>query len=408
MQDEEINLAKSLESNCSQIYSKMFALEKELNLLLNVNNNNNINNNNHDNSSNSEFSVASAPAQHSVINFHSIDGSDHSLNVNQNDSSMTLTDLQSDHVPSMPAMKDEESILLVPTITASQENSQQQCDDNQNNMNNRMVSGGGGVAGERIRANLKQLLALYAKLKRQLVEFTEAKANEQSSYKAKCDELSCLVSVAGAPDDPLLTNLFPFQLMSLKLDLDSRPTQEDFDDKVQTCNALRTELSNLSDQMACNEKLLEQMQMELSDERERQMEKRLEERAIQTEADESTNEAAQGGSNSSVLESPAAAVEAEHKSSTKMPQSSSPSVADDSDDDDALNNHPKVLYEDELIVFKEKCTNLSAENVRLQREVGELRANMSHFHNSWLHNFMLKYLVPVLIVFVAYIFYLLK
>ena len=95
-------------------------------------------------------------------------------------------------------MKDEESILLVPTINASQENSLQQCDDNQNNVNNRMVSNvnvGGAAASEKIRVNLKQLLALYAKLKRQLVEFTEAKADEQSSYKAKCDEMSSQVRI---------------------------------------------------------------------------------------------------------------------------------------------------------------------------------------------------------------------
>lgn len=80
---------------------------------------------------------------------------------------------------------------------ASAENLQQQCDDNQNNMNNRMVSNvssNGTAASERIRVNLKQLLALYAKLKRQLVEFTEAKSNEQSSYKAKCDEMTSQVS----------------------------------------------------------------------------------------------------------------------------------------------------------------------------------------------------------------------
>lgn len=95
----------------------------------------------------------------------------------------------------MPAMKDEESILLASTLNTSQANSQE-CDDNQNNMNNRVVSnvnGGAGIASDRIRVNLKQLLALYAKLKRQLVEFTEAKANEQSSYKAKCDEMSSQV-----------------------------------------------------------------------------------------------------------------------------------------------------------------------------------------------------------------------
>lgn len=105
---------------------------------------------------------------------------------------MTLTDFQSEHVPSVPTtMKDEESILHASTISSSQENSQQQRDDNQNNVNDLVGTiGGANASSERIRVNLKQLLALYAKLKRQLVEFTEAKANEQSSYKAKCDEMS--------------------------------------------------------------------------------------------------------------------------------------------------------------------------------------------------------------------------
>lgn len=211
--------------------------------------------------------------------------------------------------------------------------------------------------------------------------------------------------------------------MSLKLDVDSRPTQEDFDEKVQQCNALRLELSNLTEQMASNEKLIEQMQTELSEERDRQvkmMEKCLMEREVQTDDAVSTKdvpdvvEVVSTRSGSVLSESPPSVVdEQQPKSSTTLPQPSTASASsfiatDDNDDDDSLNNHPKVLYEDELIVFKEKCTNLAAENVRLNREIGELRANMSHFHNSWLHNFMLKYLVPVLIVIVAYIFYLLK
>jgi DNA gyrase/topoisomerase IV subunit A len=214
--------------------------------------------------------------------------------------------------------------------------------------------------------------------------------------------------------------------MSLKLELESRPTQEDFDVKVQQCNGLRLELSNLTEQMTSNEKLLEQMQLELGEERDLRMqmlEKSLQEQAIQTEivddeiygVKESTKEVpvvmdtSQDDVSSSSSVSSAATVlreEAAEKVSFKMPQSSATAAADD--DDDALNNHPKVLYEDELIVFKEKCTNLTAENVRLHREIGELRANMSHFHNTWLNNFMLKYLVPVLILFIAYIFYLLK
>lgn len=123
-----------------------------------------------------------------------LDGSDNSLHSAHNDSTDTLADLESDHVPSLPE-KDEDTVgNLAPTVNASQDNSQQ-CDDNQNNMNNRMVSNGGvsAATAERIRVNLKQLLALYAKLKRQLVEFTEAKADEQSSYKAKCDEMSSQV-----------------------------------------------------------------------------------------------------------------------------------------------------------------------------------------------------------------------
>lgn len=114
------------------------------------------------------------------------DGSENSLNINQNESSLTLTDNNQQSVPSM--IKDEDSILH-----ASQETLAQECDDNQNNMNNRMSDALNAATGERIRVNLKQLLALYAKLKRQLVEFTEAKANEQSSYKAKCDEMSSQV-----------------------------------------------------------------------------------------------------------------------------------------------------------------------------------------------------------------------
>lgn len=223
--------------------------------------------------------------------------------------------------------------------------------------------------------------------------------------------------------------------MSLKLELDSRPTQEDFDVKLQQCNDLRLELSNLTEQMACNEKLLEQMQADLNAEREMRMkmlEKCLIEREMQTDDVSSTKEDVEeevddacSSTSSSVLSTATTIAPTEIKSeeissikSTELPQSlSSPPSATlgsqyenihEDDDDDALNNHPKVLYEDELIVFKEKCTNLTAERVRLQREIGELRANMSHFHNTWLHNFMLKYLVPVLICFVAYIFYLLK
>lgn len=254
--------------------------------------------------------------------------------------------------------------------------------------------------------------------------------------------------------------------MSVQTELESRPTQEDFEEKIQQCNALRTELTNLTEQMICNEKLVEQLQIELAQERERHkvmMEKCLTECGIQTDEIESTKEVpvvkidASNDVMSPVLsESPSidtskCDIEPEiiksrddvDKSSqtsftellTEMPQQTTqqllekPTIStlsikteaviktekeihdrkeNEETDDDELNNHPKVLYEDELIVFKEKCKSLTDENIRLQREIGELRSTMTHFHSNWLHNFMLKYLVPVLIVFIAYFYFLVK
>jgi hypothetical protein len=104
-------------------------------------------------------------------------------------------------VPSSIPKKEEELILLAPD---EQQSDQKQCDDNQNNMNNNnnnnnrmlmMQNFNVGASRERILVNLKQLLALYARLKRQLVEFTEVKTNEQSSYKEKCDEMSSQVRI---------------------------------------------------------------------------------------------------------------------------------------------------------------------------------------------------------------------
>jgi len=124
------------------------------------------------------------------------------------ESTATLTDHHDDHVPLLKKEEDDdENENEQDQSQQQQQQQQQQCDDNQNNVNdvnNRIVALQQnldnlniGAAGERIRMNLKQLLMLYAKLKRQLMEFTEAKANEQSSYKAKCDEMSsqvCLIS----------------------------------------------------------------------------------------------------------------------------------------------------------------------------------------------------------------------
>lgn len=218
----------------------------------------------------------------------------------------------------------------------------------------------------------------------------------------------------------------------MKFDLEARPTQEDFENKQQQCINLRSELSTLTEQVSRNEQIIIDMKRELSEERElhaKELEK-MTEIGIQTDdikvAEESTvlyesltmrssssspRSSSKSSSPDNVVETPASLTAAPQSLENLTPSSSSSSVIKTStqlDDDDVLNNHPKVLYEDELIVFKEKCTNLTNENVRLQREITEMRQNFGDVHANRMHNFMLKYLVPILVLFVAYIFYLLK
>lgn len=110
-----------------------------------------------------------------------------------------MTDNQTETVPSSPkSIKSEESIL---NSDENEDDSlqQSQCDDNQNNVNNLLLSNALNISNstENIRVSLKQLLALFAKLKRLLADLSEAKSNEQSSHKSKCDELSSQVIIIG-------------------------------------------------------------------------------------------------------------------------------------------------------------------------------------------------------------------
>lgn len=205
--------------------------------------------------------------------------------------------------------------------------------------------------------------------------------------------------------------------MSLKMDIESRPSQEDYDEKIKQCNVLRTELTTLTDQLTNNEKLLEQLRAELDEERARyreMTEKCLSECSSQTEDEDEDVSVIENESTKVVKERMEAFQvlskespvrdEIASTSTTEMPQKSSFVDVDD----DELNNHPKVLYEDELIVFKEKCQSLSEENIRLQRELSDLRTTFGHFNGNWLHNAALKYIVPIIIVFIAYIYLSLK
>jgi hypothetical protein len=82
----------------------------------------------------------------------------------------------------------------------SLEQSELMCDDNQNNMNNSKLLMQNNnidnlsVNADRIQNSFRQLLTLYSKFKKQIVQFTDAKASEQRAGKAKTDELSSQVT----------------------------------------------------------------------------------------------------------------------------------------------------------------------------------------------------------------------
>lgn len=204
--------------------------------------------------------------------------------------------------------------------------------------------------------------------------------------------------------------------MSLKVELESRPSQDDYDDKIKQCDKLLAELTTQQNRMSYNEQIMEQLRSELSEQQSKQRPlSGLSECGSQTDLDDTEDDVSVievvESTKKELLNTPTNDADDETdkaSASTEMPQKSSSPFSAIVDDDDELNNHPKVLYEDELIVFKEKYKSLSEENIKLRTEISELRATFGHFHGNWLHNAALKYLVPIIIVFIAYIFFFMR
>lgn len=200
--------------------------------------------------------------------------------------------------------------------------------------------------------------------------------------------------------------------MSLKDELESRPSQDDYEEKVKQCDKLLAELTTQQNRMSYNEQIMEQLRNEVSEQQSKQRPlSQLSECGSQTDLDDTEDDVSVidvvESTKKELLNTPTNDLDDETdkaSASTEMPQNSSSPITAIEDDDDELNNHPKVLYEDELILFKEKYKSLSDENIKLQREISELRATFGHFHGNWLHNAALKYLVPIIIVFIAYFF----
>lgn len=244
--------------------------------------------------------------------------------------------------------------------------------------------------------------------------------------------------------------------MALKLDLESRPSQSDYDNKMQQCKdlnesvaQLRDEVANLNDQMIRNQKLIDCLENDVKNEKMKQLQQleSLIESGCQTseewmqefmglkvneEADcvsikekekllldnkDAEKEVCEASSsdlennNNLMMESDSQSEKLE-TSPERMDKSSTNHITEKSeqqdDDDENLLNHPKVLYEDELVTFKEKCAELSSENFQLVCKVNDLTENLKKMQDSAMNQFLMKYLVPILVFFVAFIYYLLK
>lgn len=117
-----------------------------------------------------------------------LDGSENNMTLNETESSTTINQQEQDEKADQMNENNEES--------------QQTCDDNQNNVHNhKMVISldnknldNVNNNGEKVQQNIKQILALYSKLKKQIIEYTENNQNELGENQARYDELSAQVN----------------------------------------------------------------------------------------------------------------------------------------------------------------------------------------------------------------------
>lgn len=117
-----------------------------------------------------------------------LDGSENNPTLNETESSATIHQQKEDEKADQMNENDEEN--------------QQTCDDNQNNVHNhKMVISldnkdldNVNNNGEKVQQNIKQILALYGKLKKQIIEYTENNQSEVEENQSRYDELSAQVT----------------------------------------------------------------------------------------------------------------------------------------------------------------------------------------------------------------------
>jgi uncharacterized coiled-coil protein SlyX len=195
---------------------------------------------------------------------------------------------------------------------------------------------------------------------------------------------------------------FILQLISLKLDLESRPTFKDFQDKLKTIDELnetlaiaRLEVRNLRAQLDTNMTSMKNLENELQH-------LKIQPKVHTDAADKDTDMEKDSKKVDACLQTD---LDATTDAATTTPAS------DDVDNNNSrlieelqIINHPAMEQEEELILYKEKYSNLSTEKSRLEEQLQKLRLDYDNYKNKSLANLVL-YLSPIFAIISYLLFY---
>jgi HSP90 family molecular chaperone len=205
------------------------------------------------------------------------------------------------------------------------------------------------------------------------------------------------------------------QLLSLKLELETRPSFKEYQDKLKHIDDLndsvtiaRLEIANLRSQIDSNLIVIKNLENELQAVKKIQHQKLLHSEAA---ADKDAQMEKDGKKVDACLQTelwavdePVIVVQAQSRETNSQPPP--PSTAnDDLDNNNSLLveeelqiiNHPAIEQEEELILYKEKYTNLSTEKIRLEQELQQMRQDYDTYKNKSLTNLIL-YLSPIIAI----------
>jgi hypothetical protein len=194
------------------------------------------------------------------------------------------------------------------------------------------------------------------------------------------------------------------QLISLKLDLETRPTFKDYQDKIKSIDDLnetiamaRLESRNLRAQLDTNMTSMKNLENELQH-------LKIQPKVHTDAAEKDTDMEKDSKKVDACLQTD---LDATASSTTTTP----PAASDDVDNNNSrlieelqIINHPAMEQEEELILYKEKYSNLSTEKSRLEDQLQKLRLDYDNYKNKSLANLVL-YLSPIIAIISYLLFY---